>query len=173
MIKSLREKPDGESIQVVKCDYRDAVVGGHFSVVVLTLNGIFDPRGLHAQLEIFRNAQRHLVPAGYFVVESMVLTDVQRGGSWAVAPRYVGTEHVELQLFRFDIGTNRIHRTLVHLRPQGLNFVEVVDTYASPGELDVIAYVTNFDRKERFATWSATEFTAASTGQVSVYQLRD
>jgi SAM-dependent methyltransferase len=172
MVSDLRLKLDGDALEVVVGDYRDAWVDATFSVVVLALNGIFDPRGRQAQLDIFRNAARHLAPGGCFVVESWVMSDAQRSGDWSVIPRYVGDEHVELQLARYDITTNQIQRTLVHLRPQGSEFVTVTDTYASPGELDVMAEVTGFDRIARYGGWSGTEFSAGSTSHISVYQIR-
>lgn len=172
MLSQLLDKPGGESLRIVVGDYRDARVDGTFSVVALVANGIFDPRGRQAQLDIFRNAARHLAPGGCFVVESWVMSDAQRTGDWCVTPRYVGEEHVELQLARYDLTTNRIERTFVHLRPQGLEFVTVTDTYAAPGELDVMAEVTGFDRIARYSGWSRTEFSSTSTKHVSVFQLR-
>jgi hypothetical protein len=117
------------------------------------------------------NAARHLGDGGYFVVESFVLSDAQRSGEWWVSPRYVGKEHVELQLARYDIATNRLERTLVHLRPGGLDFVEVADTYAGPAELDVMADVTGFELQTRTAGWFGEVFTSTSTKHVSVYRL--
>lgn len=171
MAADLAAKPFGHEVEVVIGDYRDTQVSGRFSVVLLVLNGIFDPRGRAAQLEIFRNAARHLVPGGRFVVESWVMTDQQRSGDWSVVPRFVSDEHVEFQLARYDIDTNRIERTLVHLRPEGLDFVTVADTYASPGELDVMADVSGFERSERFQSWTRQPFTAHSTHNITVYQL--
>ena len=132
-----------------------------------------DERGLAAQLDIFRNAARHLAPGGCLVVESWVMTDAQRNGSWSVVPRYVGAEHVELQLARFDLSRNAIERTLVHLRSSGLEFIAVTDTYASPGELDVMAEATGFRRIARYAGWDRSEFAVTSTNHVSIYSLRD
>jgi SAM-dependent methyltransferase len=173
MLAQLRGKPDGDALEVVLGDYRDTLLApGTFSVVVLALNGIFDPRGRGTQLDIFRNAARHLAPGGCFIVETWVMNDAQRSGDWSVTPRYVAAEHVELQLARYDIATNQIERTLVHLRPQGLNFVTVTDTYAAPGELDVMADVTGFDRLARYGSWTRAEFTVTSTRSISVYQLR-
>jgi hypothetical protein len=172
MVAQLRAKPDGDAIDVTIGDYRDARAAGSFAVVALVFNGIFDPRGRHVQLEIFRNAARHLEPEGFFVVESFVLSDEQRSGEWSVSPRYVGDDHVELQVARYDIATNRIERTLVHLLAEGPRFITVRDTYASPGELDVMAEVTGFDRVAREAGWSREPFTASSASHVSVYQLR-
>lgn len=172
MVERLRRKPGGERIEVTLGDYRDATAPGTFAVVVLVFNGIFDPRGRRAQLDIFGNAARHLSIGGCFVVESWVMNETQRNGDWSVIPRHVGQEHVELQLARYDIDSNQIERTLVHLKPSGAQFVTVKDTYASPSELDVMADVTGFDRVARFETWSRTPYSSHSTKHVSVYQLR-
>jgi len=171
MVAQLRSKPDGDAIEVLIGDYRDARAPGSFGVVLLAINGIFDPRGRSAQLAIFRNAVRHLVPGGYFVVESWVMNDEQRNGDWSVVPRFVSDDHVELQLAKYDIATNQIERTLVHLRSGVMDFVSVTDTYASPGELDVMAEVTGLDRLARYAGWARTEFTARSSSHVTIYQL--
>ena len=172
MVAKLRSKSGGEALEVVVGDYRDARVDGTFSVVALVFNGIFDPRGRHVQLDIFRNAARHLGTRGYFVIESWVMSDAQRNGDWSVVPRYVGEEHVEIQLARYDIETNQIQRTFVHLRREGLDFVTVADTYAAPGELDVMAEVTGFEKVARYSGWGRGEFTATSSKSISVYQLR-
>lgn len=173
MVALLRGKPGGDGINVTVGDYRTTRLRGRcFSVVVLAFNGIFDPRGVDAQLDIFRNAARHLSPGGFFVVETWVMTDVQRNGSWSVLPRYVGNQHVELQMARFDVERNSIERTLVHLRPEGINFISVTDTYASPGELDVMAQVTGFRRVQRYGRWDGAQFTASCANCVSIYERR-
>lgn len=171
MLTKLRAKPGCETLDVVLGDYRNSQVPGSFGVVALVFNGILDPRGRPAQLDIFRNAARHLGVGGYFVVESFVLSDAQRSGDWSVQPRYVGEEHVELQVMRYDIATNQVERTLVHLRPQGLNFLNVFDGYAAPGELDVMAEVTGFTLNARTANWNGDAFTSSSSNHVSVYEL--
>ena len=171
MVAQLRSKPDGDRLKVAAGDYATMQVAGPFSVVALVSNNIFDPRGREWQLKIFRNAASHLDVGGCFVVESFVLSDAQRSGEWSVSPRYVGPNHVELHLVRYDITTNQIQRTFVHLRPEGLNFVDVSDTYATPGELDIMAEVTGFQRVARTAGWSGETFTATSKTHVSVYEL--
>lgn len=170
MIAQLRQKPGGDKVDVTIGDYRSTHTGGRYAIVLLAFNGIFDPRGREAQRDIFRNAAGHLTGGGCFVVEGFVLSDAQRSGDWSVAPRYVGDEHVELQVMRYDIETNRIERTLVHLRPTGPSFVSVFDTYAAPGELDLIAESTGFRLGSRSADWSGTRFTSTSTRHVSVYE---
>jgi hypothetical protein len=132
MVAALRAKAPDAPIDVTIGDYASARVSGSFSVVALVFNNILDPRGLPAQLALFANAARHLAPGGCFVVEAFVLRDAERDGNWVVSPRYVGTDHVELQLARFDIETGTLERTLVHLRPGGAEFVSVKDVYSAP-----------------------------------------
>lgn len=172
MIRQLRSKPESRTIETVVGDYRDTTLRERFGVVVLAFNGIMDPRGLRAQLDIFANAARHLIPGGYLIVESWVMNDAQRRGDWSIVPRFVGDEHVELQLARYDIATNGIDRTLVHLLPDGIKFVTVADVYTSPEALDVMAEVSDFDRISRNETWGGAPFTATSANHITVYQRR-
>lgn len=171
MVEQLRTKRGGDAIDVRIGDYRSTSFPSQtFGVVVLVFNGIFDPRGVETQLDIFRNARQHLVPGGFFVVETWVMNDQQRDGQWSVMPRYVGEEHVELQLARYDLDSNQIERTLVHLRPEGTKFVAVRDTYASPSELDLMATVTGFERVERFSSWNRAPFVSNSDRCVAIYR---
>jgi SAM-dependent methyltransferase len=170
MLEALRAKPGGRQIQVEIGDYTTTRVDGTFSVVALVFNNVLDPRGLPAQLALFENAATHLEPGGYFVIEAFVLPDYARSGGWTVSPRYVGETHVELQLARFEVDTNRLERTLVHLRPDGLDFVSVKDSYAAPGELDVMAHVHGMRRIARYSGWDREPFTAISHRHITVYE---
>jgi len=170
MIAELRRKAPDAQIEIAIGDYVTTRIPGSFSVVALVFNNVLDSRGLPAQLALFENAARHLAPGGCFVIEAFVLHDDARDGSWSVLPRYVGADHVELQMARFDIETSTLERTLVHLRPGGSEFVTVRDVYSSPGELDVMAHVNGMKRIARYSDWSRAPFTARSTRHISVYQ---
>jgi SAM-dependent methyltransferase len=168
MVADLRlSNPD---ISVKVGDFADLYLGETFSVVALVFNTIFDPRGVEVQLATFRNAARHLEPGGAFVVEAFVLSDEQRNGDWVLSPRFVGTEHVELQVARYDIESNSVEKTLIHLRPSGPTFLTVYDAYASPGELDVMAHVAGLERGARFSDWGHEPFHAGSSRHVTVYR---
>jgi SAM-dependent methyltransferase len=171
MVAVLRKKAPGAHIDIVIGDYATTRVGGSFSVVALVFNNILDPRGLQTQLALFENAARHLSPGGCFVIEAFVLGDDARDGRWTISPRYVGDDHVELELARFDIETGTLERTLVHLRAGGPEFVSVRDVYAGPGELDVMAHVNGMTRIARYSTWDRDPFTANSRRHISVYEL--
>lgn len=170
MVAAMRAKAPDARIPVGVGDYISTRVPGTFSVVALVFNNILDPRGIAAQLALFENAARHLAPGGCFVVEAFILDEKARDGSWTVSPRYVGADHVELQMSRFDIATSTVERTLVHLRPDGPVFVSVRDSYAGPAELDVMAHVSGLVRVERYSDWHRAPFTAQSLRHISVYQ---
>ncbi len=172
MAAALHEKAPDADIEIAIGDYVSTRVAGSFSVVALVFNNILDPRGLHAQLALFASAAHHLSPGGCFVIEAFVLPDAARDGSWNVSPRFVGADHVELQLARFDIETGTLHRTLVQLRPEGAEFVSVRDTYSGPAELDVMAHVNGMTRIARYASWAREPFTAQSRRHISVYERR-
>jgi len=171
MVAALREKAPDAQIDVAIGDYISTRVAGSFAVVALVFNNILDPRGLQAQLALFENAAQHLERGGCFVIEAFVLGDDARDGSWTLTPRYVGAEHVELQLARFDIETGRLERTLLHLSPDGQQVVTVRDVYASPEQLDVMAHVHGMRRVARYSTWRCEAFTAHSRRHISVYEL--
>lgn len=151
-------------------DYTTTRIERSFSVVAVVLNTVLDEGGLPAQLALFGNAARHLAPDGFFIVEAFVLSEQARDGSWAVSPRYVGPDHVELQMARFDITINTLERTLVHLLPEGAQFVSVRDVYVGPGELDVMGHIHGLRPVARYSTWNRDPFTVHSRRHISVYQ---
>jgi len=170
MVEQLRAKPRGDEIPVAVGDFAEATVDGTFSLVVLALNTIFALADRDAQLACFANAAAHLDPGGVFVVEAFVLRPEQVAGGWSMQPRMVQDQHVELELSRYDAATGRIERKLVHLLPDGNKIVDVVDVYASPGELDLMAHAAGLRLRDRWADWAAAPYTSASTKHVSVYE---
>jgi SAM-dependent methyltransferase len=173
MIAQLRAKPRGNEIDVVAGDFLCALVEGQFSVVLLGLNGIFGPADRDAQIACFRNAARHLEPGGCFVIETFVLRPEQLHGGWWVLPRFVGDEHVELQVCRYDTAAHVLERTMVHLRPDGLRFVKLADRYAWPGELDLMARAAGLRLRCRDGGWRGEPFGPSSSTHVSVYERAD
>lgn len=173
MLDHLRAKERADEIELVVGDFADSHLDRCFSVVALTFNGIFGLPNVQSQVDCFRNAARHVESGGCFVVEAYVLRPEQLSGDWAVWPRSVQHEHVELELARYVLATNRLERTLVHLRPSGLRFVPLSDTYAWPSELDLMARDAGLELRRRTGSWAGAPFDEASYRHVSVYQLTD
>jgi SAM-dependent methyltransferase len=173
MVDRLRRKSRGDEIEVVVGDFTSASAGGPFSVVSLAFNAIFGLPDRDAQIACFRNAAAHIEPGGCFVVEAFVLRPEQLTGSWSILPRSVGEDHAELQLARYEPASQRIERTLVHLRPDGVRLVPVMDSYAWPGELDLMARIAGLRLRSRAGGWSGEPFDASSSKHISIYELGD
>jgi len=173
ILQQLRAKQEAEDIDVVLGDFINASVPGLFSLAVLALNMIFAPASRAAQIECFRNAARHLSADGRLVVEAYLLRPEQLSGAWSIWPRLVGSEQVEMQVARYDLATNHVERTLIHLRHEGTRLIQVNDCYAWPGELDLMAQLAGFEIEDRYGDWTKKPFSNSCDRHVSIYRLRN
>ncbi|MFK3985074.1 class I SAM-dependent DNA methyltransferase [Micromonospora sp. NPDC050397] len=170
MIDRLRAKADEATIPVVVGDMATAVAPGAYALVYLVYNTISNLLTQAEQVACFRNAARHLLPGGRFVIELWVpelrkLPPGQQATVWQVEPGYIGLDtydtlrqHVVSHHFRFDEGrqarlTRSPHR------------------YVWPAELDLMAELAGFELESRHADWAGAEFTADSRSHVSVYRI--
>ncbi|MFC0503036.1 class I SAM-dependent methyltransferase [Micromonospora costi] len=170
MIDRLRMKADEATIPVVTGDMATAVAPGEFTLVYLVYNTISNLLTQAEQVECFRNAARHLVPGGRFVIELWVpelrlLPPGQQATVFHCEPGYIGLDtydvlrqHVVSHHFRFD-DTKQARLTRSPHR------------YIWPAELDLMAQLAGFTLESRHADWAGAEFTAESRSHVSVYRL--
>lgn len=172
MIDRLRTKADDQTIPVVLGDMTRARVDGDFDLVFLVFNGISNVLTQDAQIAVFENAARHLVPGGRFVIELWVpdlrtLPPGRTGSVFAARPGYLGADvfdpvvqHVVSHHVTFDrdAGTSaRIFRS--------------PHRYVWPAELDLMARIAGFGLESRHGGWSEEPFTAESRDHVTVYRL--
>jgi SAM-dependent methyltransferase len=172
MLARLRTKADEATIPVVLGDMATATAPGRFALVYLVYNTIGNLLTQAAQVACFRNAARHLVPAGRFVVELGVpgvraLPPGRQAVVWNAEPGYIGLDvydvlsqqHVSHH-FRFGKGRQaRLFRM-----PQ---------RYIWPAELDLMGQLAGFELESRHADWVGSAFTAESRSHISVYRLAD
>jgi SAM-dependent methyltransferase len=170
MIERLRTKADEDAIPVVAGDMAAAVVPGRFTLVYLVYNTISNLLTQSEQVACFRNAARHLVPGGRFLIELWVpelrkLPPGQQATVWQCEPGYIGldtydvlNQQVVSHHFRFDEGKQATLSRSPH-------------RYIWPAELDLMAQLAGFELESRHADWSGAEFTADSRSHVSVYRL--
>lgn len=172
MLDRLRTKADAATIPVVVGDMSTTRAPGEYTLVYLVYNTIGNLLTQAEQVECFRNAARHLVPGGRFVIELGVpdlrrLPPGQDGVVFHTEPGYIGLDtydvlhqHLWSHHFHFDPGPGREAR--VFRSPH---------RYVWPAELDLMGQLAGFDLESRHADWTGTEFTAASPSHVSVYRL--
>jgi SAM-dependent methyltransferase len=170
MIDQLRTKADEATIPVVVGDMATAVAAGEYTLVYLVYNTIANFQTQAEQVECFRNAARHLIPGGRFVVELWVpelrkLPPGQQAIVFHCEPGYIGVDtydvlrqHVVSHHFTFD-GGRQAQLSRCPCR------------YIWPAELDLMAQLAGFTLETRHADWAGAEFTADSRSHVSVYRI--
>ncbi|NDJ54949.1 MAG: class I SAM-dependent methyltransferase [Chloroflexi bacterium] len=169
MVAKLREKPGGSDIPVTIGDMAEVRLTETFDLVYLVFNTIFNLTTQDAQIRCFQNAARHLGANGVFVIETVVpdfseYVDGQRiKGSWAT-----------LDAARFEIAIHdRVAQTVafqrIIIREDGIQMTPHFMRYAWPSELDLMARLASLERRDRWAWWDRSPFTADSKSHVTVY----
>jgi SAM-dependent methyltransferase len=172
MIAQLRTKCDEATIPVVLGDMASTVAPGSYALVYLVYNTISNLLTQAEQVSCFRNAARHLMSGGRFVVELGVpelrkLTPGQQAVVSRSEPDYIGLDTYDVlrqqivsHHFRFGEGRQaRVFRS--------------PHRYIWPAELDLMAELAGFEFESRRADWVGSPFTAESPSHVSVYRLKD
>jgi SAM-dependent methyltransferase len=170
MIGQLRAKADEAAIPVIAGDMATTRAPGSYTLVYLVYNTISNLLTQGEQVECFRNAARHLLPGGRFVIELWVpelrkLPPGQQATVFTSEPGYIGLDtydvlHQRIVSHHFTFGTGKNAR-----------LVRTPHRYIWPSELDLMAQLAGFDLEARHADWSGAEFTAESRSHVSVYRL--
>lgn len=170
MIAQLRTKADEAAVPVIVGDMATARAPGEYALVYLVYNTISNLLTQSEQVECFRNAARHLVPGGRFVIELGVpslrkLPPGQQATVFHCEPGYIGLDTYDvvqqhLVSYHFRFGADRQAR--LSRSPH---------RYIWPAELDLMAQLAGFGLEARHADWTGTEFTAESGSHVSVYRL--
>ena len=170
MIDQLRTKASDATIPVVIGDMATATAPGDYTLVYLVYNTISNLLTQAEQVGCFRNAARHLVAGGRFVIELEVplLRKLPSGQTAVVChdePGYIGLDtydvvrqHLVSHHFRFDESRHaRVFRS--------------PHRYIWPAEMDLMAQLAGLELESRHADWTGTEFTAESESHVSVYRV--
>ena len=172
MVAKLREKPGGSAIPVEIGDMAEVRVKDTFDLVYLVFNTIFNLTTQEAQVRCFHNAARHLNAGGVFVIETVVpdlsgFVDGQRmKGSWA----RMDSARFEIAIHDPVLQTVAFHRIIIS--ESGTRMSPHFMRYAWPAELDLMAQLAGLERRERWAWWDRSPFTASSKSHVTVYAHR-
>jgi SAM-dependent methyltransferase len=172
MIEQLRTRADATTIPAVAGDMATARAPGEYSLVFLVYNAISNLLTQGEQVACFRNAARHLVPGGRFVIELWVpelrkLPPGQQATVFTSEPGYIGLDtydvlHQRVVSHHFRFGAGREARLF-----------RSPHRYIWPSELDLMAQLAGFELEARHADWAGAEFTAESRSHVSVYRVAE
>jgi len=169
MVTQLRAKPGGDQIPVTMGDFAAVGVAGAYRLIYLVYNTLFNLLTQDDQVRCFENVAAHLADGGSFVVEAYVPYTYDSSGNQYVKAEVIELDHVTLDVGRLDPVKQLYYENHVVLSREGARLFPIVQRYAWPGELDLMARIAGLRLKERWATWTREPFTAASTSHISVY----
>jgi SAM-dependent methyltransferase len=171
MVAKLRAKPGGAQIAVTMGDFSVVAVPGTYRLIYVVFNTLFNLLTQDEQVRCFENVADHLTDDGSFVVEAFVPAFLHRlRNDQYVDAEAIRVDEVRLDVLRHDMATQMIEESHVSLSPAGVRLNPVVQRYAWPSELDLMARIAGLRLKERWAGWSRELFTSTSSNCVSVYE---
>jgi SAM-dependent methyltransferase len=170
MVQRLRAKPGGDAIAVTMGNFADVAVEGRYRLIYIVYNTLFNLLTQDDQVRCFANVAEHLTDDGVFVVEAGrpdVLYRLRNS-------QYVDAEHIEMDSVRLDLlkhdpATQTIEENHVLLSRDGIKFNPVMQRYAWPAEMDLMARMAGLRLIERWDGWRRSAVTASSEKIVSVW----
>lgn len=170
MVAQLQAKPGGDEISVTLGDFADVPVPGAYRLIFVVWNSLFNLLTQEDQVRCFENVAAHLTDDGFFVVEAFVPAFLYRlRNDQYVDAEAIGVAEVRLDLLRHDMATQMIEESHVSLSPAGVRLNPVVQRYAWPSELDLMARIAGLRLKHRWGGWNREPFNSTSSTHVSVY----
>ncbi len=169
MVDVLHRKLPG--LPVTVGDMASATAGrpGTFSLVLLVFNTLGNLRTQDEQVEVFRNAARHLRPGGRFVVEIGVPALRRLPPGQTAVPFDVSPDHVGFDTY--DPATQEATSHHYTREPDGsFRNGEHHFRYVWPSECDLMARLAGMELERRSADWRGSPFTADSEAHVSVWR---
>jgi SAM-dependent methyltransferase len=170
MIDQLRGKPGSNSVETAVGDFATTLFPGEFSLVYVVFNSISNLLEQAEQVRAFRNAARHLGPAGRFVVE-LDVPDLRRFPPGSVAlPFDVSPNHLGFDTL--DVATQQGVSHHFYFAAGQIGRFDTPFRYTWPAELDLMAEMAGMKLCERWADWDGSPFTGDSRKHVSVWERR-
>jgi SAM-dependent methyltransferase len=170
MLAQLRTKPGGDAIAVTVGNFAEVPVPGTYRVIFVVWNTLFNLLTQDDQVRCFENVAAHLTDAGSFVVEAFVPAFLYRlRHDQYVDAEAIRVDEVRLDVLRHDMATQMIEESHVSLSSAGVHLTPVVQRYAWPSELDLMARIAGLRLKDRWGGWNREPFNSTSSTHVSVY----
>lgn len=169
MVDRLRAKPGGAEVPVTIGDFVHTPLGGPFSLVYVVFNSFFNVLTQDDQVRAFENVAASLTDDGVFVIEAGLPSALHTTDHQYVQAEAIGVDEVRLDLLRNDPSTQVLEENHVTISATGIRFNPVVQRYAWPAELDLMARIAGLRLHERWGGWSGEPFTKHSVLAVSVW----
>jgi SAM-dependent methyltransferase len=170
MVAQLRAKPGGDELSVAVGNFADVPVPGTYRLIFVVWNTLFNLLTQEDQVRCFENVAAHLTDDGSFVLEAFVPAFLYRlRNDQYVDAEAIRVDEVRLDVLRHDMATQMIEEGHVSLSSAGVRLNPVVQRYAWPSELDLMARIAGLRLKSRWGGWNREPFNSTSGTHVSVY----
>jgi SAM-dependent methyltransferase len=170
MIAQLRAKLSGGDISVTVGNFADVPVPGAYRLIFIVWNTLFNLLTQEDQVRCFQNVAGHLTDDGSFVVEAYVPAFLYRlRNDQYVDAEAIQVDEVRLDVLRHDMAAQMIEESHVSFSSAGVRLNPVVQRYAWPSELDLMARIAGLRLKHRWGGWNREPFNSTSSTHVSVY----
>jgi hypothetical protein len=170
MVAQLHAKPGGDQIAVTIGDFADVPVPGTFRLIYVVWNTLFNLLTQEDQVRCFENVAAHLTDDGSFVVEAgSPASHYRLQNDQYVEAESIEVGEVRLDVLRHDPAGQMIDESHVTLSREAIRLNPVVQRYAWPSELDLMARIAGLRLKERWGHWDRRPHSANSRNLVSVY----
>ncbi len=170
MVEQMRAKPGGDQIAVTIGDFADVPVAGAYRLIYVVWNTLFNLLTQDDQVRCFENVAAHLTADGSFVVEAGLPDYAYRlRNQQYVEAEAIEVGQVRLDLLRHDPALQMIEESHVTISAEGVHLNPIVQRYAWPAELDLMARIAGLRLKERWDDWNRAPYSGAGKTVVSVY----
>ena len=170
MVDQLRAQPGGDRIHVALGSFADLPMSGAYRLIFVVWNTFFNLLTQEEQVRCFENVAKHLTEDGYFVIEAYVPAFLYRlRNHQYVNAEAVDVDEVRLDVLRHDMATQMIEESHVTLSSAGVQLNPVVQRYAWPSELDLMARIAGLQLEHRWANWNRGPFHTDCEKHVSVF----
>jgi SAM-dependent methyltransferase len=169
MVKQLRKKPGGQDLTIAMGDMATVDMATQYSLVFLVFNTIMNLTSQKQQVQCFRNASRHLLPGGKFVVEVMVPALRSYPPGAIAVPCDISKTHLGFDTYATAEQKLTSHHVTIADNGQAIYHAHPF-RYVWPSELDLMAELAGMSLVSRHADWRGSAFTDDSRQHVSVWQ---
>jgi SAM-dependent methyltransferase len=169
MVQQLRNKPGGNDVTVAIGDMATVEMGKHYALVFLVFNTIMNLTTQKQQVQCFRNAAKHLVSGGKFVIEVMVPALRSFPPGAIAVPCDISKTHLGFDTYSIAEQKLSSHHVTIASDGKAVHHVHPF-RYVWPSELDLMAELAGLSLVSRHADWRGSNFTDDSTQHVSVWQ---
>jgi SAM-dependent methyltransferase len=171
VVAELRAQPGGDKIKVTMGDFADMPVEGLYRLIYVPFNSFFNLLTQDDEVRCFQNVAAHLTDDGCFVIEGGMNAEFLRGldDYQYVRAEHLAVDEVWLDVLRLDPTTQVLEENHIRLTANGIRFQPVMQRYAWPAEMDLMARIAGLRLKERWGGWDRRPWTARSSNVVSVW----